>query len=44
VGPPGGAGASTSLALDSSGFPVVSYHDVTNGRWKALHCTMPSCG
>lgn len=40
---PGNTGWDTSLALDSNGYPVISFYDFTNSVMKVLHCTNANC-
>lgn len=39
----GDVGQYSSLVLDSNGYPVISYRDVTSGHLKVAHCNDPIC-
>jgi CSLREA domain-containing protein len=39
----GNVGQYTSLVVDASGYPVVSYYDTSNDDLKVMHCNDPNC-
>jgi len=39
----GNVGDHTSIAIGTDGFPVISYHDITNGDLKVAHCDDAAC-
>jgi len=39
----GRVGTSSSITVGTDGFPVVSYHDITNSDLKVVHCTSIDC-
>jgi len=39
----GGVGQYTSIAIGSDNFPIISYHEVTGGNLKLVHCTNIDC-
>jgi uncharacterized Fe-S center protein len=39
----GVTGEFTSIAIGTDGFPVISYHDVTNDDLRVAHCTNAAC-
>ena len=43
VDSPGLVGLHTSIAIGNDGFPVISYHDVTNGNLKVAKCVNAAC-
>lgn len=39
----GAVGLYNSMVLDSSGFPVIAYYDITNANLKVVHCGHANC-